>query len=266
MENRRWMLEQSAQNQNEGYGVHDFISEGDSRPTCTCSTSTACARPRTRRGAASGRFALQRYGLDRHRGRLPVHRAWRPGQLPHARSRVPADALVRRPAARFSASRPPGASRTATGTPTTRRSSACGGATSPRRPARPSAGCARGRPGPRPRELALVAVPRGRHLPWPIALEDAETRVASFSGAGRRHARRDDPRDPRRRRTQVRPRSPATSAWWSPSAWPARTASAVERPVTDRLATQHAAGPDGDPPRRRSCCANRLLHITPSRI
>ena len=29
-ENRRWMLEQSAQNQNEGYGVHDFISEGDS--------------------------------------------------------------------------------------------------------------------------------------------------------------------------------------------------------------------------------------------
>ncbi len=29
-ENRRWMLEESAENQNEGYGVHDFISEGDS--------------------------------------------------------------------------------------------------------------------------------------------------------------------------------------------------------------------------------------------
>jgi Protein of unknown function (DUF1593) len=29
-ENRRWMVEQSPQNQNEGYGIHDFISEGDS--------------------------------------------------------------------------------------------------------------------------------------------------------------------------------------------------------------------------------------------
>jgi hypothetical protein len=29
-ENRRWMVEQTPQNQNQGYGVHDFISEGDS--------------------------------------------------------------------------------------------------------------------------------------------------------------------------------------------------------------------------------------------
>ena len=29
-ENRRWMVEQTPQNQNEGYGIHDFISEGDS--------------------------------------------------------------------------------------------------------------------------------------------------------------------------------------------------------------------------------------------
>ena len=29
-ENRRWIFEQTPQNQNEGYGVHDFISEGDS--------------------------------------------------------------------------------------------------------------------------------------------------------------------------------------------------------------------------------------------
>jgi hypothetical protein len=29
-QNRRWMVEQTPQNQNEGYGIHDFISEGDS--------------------------------------------------------------------------------------------------------------------------------------------------------------------------------------------------------------------------------------------